>query len=79
MDALTSFVTDFLAEKLDIPTAELAADQPLEELGIDSLVLVELAVILEDKFRVAVDDDQLTGEQTLTDVVELLSGEGVTV
>jgi acyl carrier protein len=79
MDALTSFVTDFLAEKLDISAAELTADQPLEELGIDSLVLVELAVILEDEFGIVVDDQQLTGEQTLTDVVDLLSAEGVTV
>jgi acyl carrier protein len=79
MDTLTAFVVDFLAEKLDIPAAEVVTDQPLEDLEIDSLVLVELAVILEDQFGIVVDDDELTSEQTLTDVVELLSGKGVTV
>jgi long-chain acyl-CoA synthetase len=45
-----------------------------EDLGVDSLKAVELAVALETAFRVTVDETRLTGGATIADVVEMLDG-----
>lgn len=55
-------------DTLVIPTATLK-----EDLGIDSLAAVELALELETNFDVRIDDAELVNLVTVQDVVDLIT------
>ncbi|MFI2207375.1 phosphopantetheine-binding protein [Streptomyces sp. NPDC020192] len=61
---LASVVTDAVRRcaKLLQPGDEVPPDQPLLELGLDSLGLVELIVLLEEELDIQIPDEQLTPE-----------------
>jgi len=43
-----------------------------DDLGIDSLAVVELVMALEDAFGISIDEEQLKAIQTVGDIVELV-------
>lgn len=45
----------------------------VDELGFDSARLLELSTVLERRFNCAVDDQRMTAEQTVNDVVALVA------
>jgi acyl carrier protein len=51
----------------------------LGKLSFDSLVLIELGLVLDKEFGVRIDDGELTEEHTLDDVVDLLVAKGASV
>jgi len=55
-------------------TADIQTDDALVDLGIDSLSIVEILVILEDKFGVEFDDSQLNPDEltTVKNVIDLV-------
>ncbi|MEV6576319.1 acyl carrier protein [Streptomyces sp. NPDC051577] len=61
-----------LARTFDADPAKLAPSMTLEQLNLDSLALVELALACNDQFDAGLDDTALTPEHRLTDVVTLL-------
>jgi acyl carrier protein len=63
-------VTRDLAEFLDCQ--ELAPDQPFDDLGVDSLVLVELAVSLTARFGVKFSDWEIGEAGSLQGTVRLV-------
>lgn len=56
MDTLT-VIREFLNDRLEIDPARIQADTTLEELQIDSLMLVELIFECEEKFNVSFERD----------------------
>jgi len=61
-----------LIEKAGIARAELFPQVTLAELGVDSLLLIELGVSFEKEFGVVVDEEELTADHTLSQVLDLL-------
>lgn len=55
------------ARKALSPAAELSAD-----LGLDSLDVLELTVLVEDAFGVAIPDEDLEGVTTVADLVAVV-------
>ena len=49
----------------------------VDDLDIDSLSMVEIAVAAQDKFGVEIPDDQLKNLKTVQDVVNYVHSEGV--
>lgn len=69
---LMAIIADrFELDAILTPTSEFT------DLGLDSLVLVELAVILKRRYGVTVDDDELIVAGTVERVVSLLDGKRV--
>ena len=67
-----------LAEIVDeiagVPADEVTPDKNfVEDLDIDSLSMVEIAVAAQDKFGVEIPDEQLKDLQTVQDVVNFVS------
>ena len=67
-----------LAEIVDeiagVPADEVTPDKNfVEDLDIDSLSMVEIAVAAQDKFGVEIPDDQLKDLTTVQDVVNFVS------
>ena len=66
-------VKALLAEQLEIDENEIQLDSSfVEDLGADSLDVVEMLMILEEEFDVTVPDEDAEKFQTVKDVVEFL-------
>ncbi len=67
-------VQAIVAEELDIAPAELQADRPLEELGVDSLGIIEVMFKLEESFDIRMGDERVPIKtvQDIADIVDKL-------
>jgi acyl carrier protein len=71
-------VTGIIAEITDIPKAELLPDKSFrEDLEVDSLTTIEVAVAIQDEFDIEVEDEKLKEMQTIQDIVDLVQSAGV--
>jgi len=69
-DSITAAFAEILEEVANVNRAEVARDKRLrEDLGIDSLSLIDVAVAAEDTFGIRIPDDDLERLQTVGDVV----------
>jgi acyl carrier protein len=65
---------EIVEEIAGVPAAEVTpAKSFVEDLDIDSLSMVEIAVAAQDKFGVEIPDDQLKDLTTVQDVVNYVS------
>jgi len=72
MDFNLRQVTALLVASFGVETQEIQPDVTFAELDVDSLALVEFALMIEKEFGVEVGEDELTGESTVRDVVALI-------
>jgi len=65
---------EIVEEIVGVPAAELTPGKSfVDDLDIDSLSMVEIAVAAQDKFGVEIPDDQLKDLTTVQDVVNYVS------
>ncbi len=70
----TTAVLEILTEELGVEQSQLTADARLkEDLGADSLTLVEINMALEDRFNLSIPDERLERVETVGDIFELLA------
>ena len=66
-------VKEILVETLNIEGSEVVPSARLnEDLGIDSLSSIELALELESAFDVKIEDEELVKLQTVQDVIDII-------
>ena len=66
-------VQEMLAEALNIPVSKVTPDaRIIDDLGADSLDVVELLSRLEDEFGVTIPDEDVEGLKTVADVANEL-------
>ncbi len=66
-------VKELLAEQLGIDAKTIADDANiLEDLGADSLDIIEMLMTLEDEYGVTIPDDQINQVKTVRQVAELI-------
>ncbi len=63
-------VVDAAVELLEVDAAQLADGVAFADLGLDSLVLVEYALRLEDVFDVEIPEEEVTELTTVGDLVD---------
>lgn len=78
-DAVIDRINALLVGRFAVPEAELGPDVTFAELDLDSLALVEFALVAEQEFGVPIADDEVTPDATVRNAAELLSAKGVTV
>jgi acyl carrier protein len=64
VETITDEVGQIVARELKIPLERLTPDTPLQDLGVESLDLIELIFALEDKFDISIPYNANTGETT---------------
>jgi acyl carrier protein len=64
-------VQAIVAEELDIVVAELQPARPLEELGVDSLGIIEVMFKLEETFDVRMGDERVP-IKTVQDIANIV-------
>jgi len=68
--ALIDDIKEVVVEQLSVNADEVKDDAKfVEDLGADSLDVVELVMALEEKFDIEIPDDEAEKIQTLNDVV----------
>ena len=68
--ALIDDIKEVVVEQLSVDAAEVKEDSKfIEDLGADSLDVVELVMALEEKFDIEIPDDEAEKIQTVQDVV----------
>ena len=66
-------VKAIIAKELNIDESKITLESSLsEDLGADSLDLVELLMTLEDEFNVTVSDDEAIKLKTVEDIVKII-------
>ena len=67
-------LSEIVEEVAGIETTEVTADKTfVDDLDIDSLSMVEIAVQAEDRFGVKIPDDQLAQLKTVSDAVDYIA------
>ena len=70
-------VKEMLNEELGVE-GDIKLDSKLrEDLNIDSLLAVQLSVLLENKYNIEITEEELVKLVTIKDVVDLLESKGV--
>jgi acyl carrier protein len=70
---VTEGLREIMAARLGLPAEQLVPEARLvEDLGLDSLDAVELAISVERKFEIEVPEEELTKLKTVADMVALV-------
>ena len=73
MEAVVQKVNAIIGDRLGVDTGSLVPEANLlDDLGADSLDVVELVLALEEEFEIEVPDDHVDGIRTISDIVEYL-------
>ncbi len=66
-------VAGLLAEQLDVSMDDLSADTRIvDDLGADSIDVVDMLMTLEDEFNIQIPDEQIESLKTIGDVVDYI-------
>ncbi len=66
-------VRDILVEQLDVEEEKVSMEASIiDDLGADSLDVVDLVMSLEDEFDVEIPDDQVKNMKTVGDIVKYI-------
>jgi acyl carrier protein len=69
---------EIIDEIAGVPADQVTPDKSfVDDLDIDSLSMVEIAVAAQDKFGVEIPDDELKNLKTVQDVVDFVQRSGV--
>ncbi|GAB3058451.1 acyl carrier protein [Micromonospora schwarzwaldensis] len=72
MKTIEDQIIEVLATQLKLVPDGIEPDMTFESLDIDSLVIVELGLLLDGAFDIAIDDGELTNEMTIRDAARLV-------
>lgn len=71
-------VINLVMEQLDVTKEECVLEASfIDDLGADSLDLVELIMEMEEKFGVEIADEELEKIRTIKDIIEFLTKKGI--
>jgi len=73
LDEMTNLLIELVAEKLEVPAGSLALETAFEDLDLDSLVLLELSVLIESRLGVRLSDLAMAEAGTIAGTAHLLA------
>ena len=77
-DADKTKLLDIIAEKLSVDKEKLGDDTSFEDLGADSLDLVQVTMSIEEEFGLdEIDEDDAEKLKTIKDIVDYISSKQV--
>ncbi|MEX0868606.1 MAG: acyl carrier protein [Nitriliruptoraceae bacterium] len=67
---LLAVFTEMLTEDFGVPAEDVSPEATFEALGLDSLDVVELTLVLEEKTGVKLEDEELEDVRTVQDAID---------
>ncbi|NLE48436.1 MAG: acyl carrier protein [Sandaracinaceae bacterium] len=66
-------VTEIISQQLDVDVAEIKMEASfIDDLGADSLAIVELVLALEEEFQIEIPDEDTEKIQTVQDAIRYI-------
>ncbi len=65
-------IVEYLGAHYSIEPDEITDESTLEDLGVDSLGVLAIADIVENKYGISLDDERIAGVRTLSDFKDLI-------
>src|ERR1700757_4349664 len=65
-------IAEYLAAHYSIEPDEITDETTLEDLGVDSLGVLAVADIVENKYGISLNDERIAGVRTLSDFKDLI-------
>jgi acyl carrier protein len=69
---IQTVIRDFLGERFDIPADRITDDTSIRDLGLDSMMMLEVMLELEDRLGIKLRDLSMPVNPTLRDVTALV-------
>jgi len=73
MNKLEKEIIDTIAEESGIDRDEIKPDSDLYSLGIDSLSALEILTVLEEKYNIMIQDNDLKNMNSVMEIIRLVS------
>lgn len=77
MSAIQEQLTGLLVTHLGVPAGKIEPEVSYQDLGLDSLALIEFTMVVNRELGTELGDDQLLAETTIAETVELIESQGV--
>lgn len=77
MTALAEVISDLLVGKLEVEPEILSPTAEFEAMELDSLTLVQLAILLEKRFGIEIEESEIATAKTIENTAVLLREKGV--
>ena len=71
-ERVETLVKEFLADRFDIPQGKMATDVCLRDLGLDSIMMLDVMLEVEDRLGIKLHDLSMPANPKLHDIVELV-------
>jgi len=66
-------IVEYLGAHYSIEPDEITEESTLEDLGVDSLGVLAIADIVENKYGISLNDERIAGVRTLSDFKDLIA------
>lgn len=73
MPDISLYLSTVLRQSFDVSADHIPAEATLDDLGVDSVATIELVDILKEEFGVSIEDDELTNQNTVAQVISTVS------
>ncbi len=67
-------IVEQIARLAEIEPGEVRPDAQLRELGVDSLMVLEIVAFIEKKLRIQIPEEEIQQVRTLADILEKIRG-----
>ncbi|MFJ1748149.1 acyl carrier protein [Streptomyces sp. NPDC088116] len=74
MSSVSDQVAELLVARFGVGADEVRIDTSMRDLDLDSLTLVEFALVAQQEFGVDVGEDEVGLENTVREIAELIDG-----
>jgi acyl carrier protein len=71
-ERVKAMVVDFLVERFELPRDRLLGATPLRELGMDSIMMLDVMLDVEDRLGVKLRDLAMPANPTIDDIAALI-------
>lgn len=76
MKSIEDRITKVLVEVFKVPAGTVGPDTTFADMHFDSLVIVELTLVLRNEFDVPLEDGELRDQLTITEAAQVLVAKG---
>jgi acyl carrier protein len=71
-DSIRGDIANYLAVNYDLALDSIAPDATLEDVGFDSLGVLAIATMLENKYGLSMEDGRMASVRTFSELMELV-------
>jgi acyl carrier protein len=71
-DSIRGDIASYLAANYDLALDSIAPNATLNDVGFDSLGVLAIATMLENKYGLTMEDGGMTGVRTFTELMDLI-------